>query len=182
MALLKRFNQLLHADIHAMLDQIEDPSALLKQSIREMEAALLKNQLQLQQLQSDHERLTGVEASLSTELCRIEESLDLAIDAKDDALAKNLVRRKLQSTNLLQTIKSQNQQRLESIAKQEKQILQQQMTIDGLKQKCAALTEPSQPISCSDDFAMTITADDIDIALLREKQRRANKDKQGGAQ
>lgn len=180
MTLLKRFNQLLHADIHAMLDQIEDPSALLKQSIREMEEALLKNQQKLQQDQSDQERMSGMEASLHKELASIEASLDLSIEASDDALAKHFVKRKLQATDLLHTIESQNKQRLDSISKQVKQIQQQQLSINGLKQKCAALSEPPPTIACTNDFSAAICSDDIDIALMREKQIRAHKGKTGG--
>jgi len=37
MALINRLSRLFRADFHAVLDQIEEPEALLKQAIRDME-------------------------------------------------------------------------------------------------------------------------------------------------
>ena len=37
MALINRISRLFKADFHAVLDQIEEPEALLKQAIRDME-------------------------------------------------------------------------------------------------------------------------------------------------
>ena len=37
MALINRMSRLFTADVHAVLDRIEEPEALLKQAIREME-------------------------------------------------------------------------------------------------------------------------------------------------
>lgn len=36
MILISRFSQLLRADLHAVLDRLEDPEALLRQAIRDM--------------------------------------------------------------------------------------------------------------------------------------------------
>ena len=37
MALINRFSRLFRADLHAVLDRIEEPTILLKQAVREME-------------------------------------------------------------------------------------------------------------------------------------------------
>ena len=42
MALIKRLSRLFAADLHAVLDQIEEPEALLKQAVREMEEELAR--------------------------------------------------------------------------------------------------------------------------------------------
>ena len=41
MALINRVTQLFKADFHAVLDRIEEPEQLLRQSIRDMEDVLL---------------------------------------------------------------------------------------------------------------------------------------------
>ena len=43
MALIKRVARLFQSDMHAVLDRIEDPESLLKQSIREMEEDLRRD-------------------------------------------------------------------------------------------------------------------------------------------
>ena len=40
MALITRVSRLFQADFHAVLDRIEDPEALLRQAVREMEEEL----------------------------------------------------------------------------------------------------------------------------------------------
>ena len=42
MALINRISRLFKADFHAVLDHIEEPEALLKQAIRDMEDDLAK--------------------------------------------------------------------------------------------------------------------------------------------
>ena len=42
MALIRRVARLITADVHAVLDQIEEPEIVLKQAIREMEEELAR--------------------------------------------------------------------------------------------------------------------------------------------
>ena len=48
MILIKRFSRLLRADMHAVLDQLEDPNVLLRQSLRDMSDALDLDRRRLQ--------------------------------------------------------------------------------------------------------------------------------------
>ena len=44
MALINRMSRLFTADVHAVLDRIEEPDVLLRQAIREMEEALERSE------------------------------------------------------------------------------------------------------------------------------------------
>ena len=43
MALITRVSRLFQADLHAVLDRIEEPEVLLKQAVREMEEELARD-------------------------------------------------------------------------------------------------------------------------------------------
>ena len=43
MALINRVSRLLRADLHAVLDRVEEPEVLLRQAVREMDAALAED-------------------------------------------------------------------------------------------------------------------------------------------
>ena len=58
MALINRVTRLFRADLHAVLDRIEEPDALLKQAIREMEEALDHNEQQLKVLSHEMSQLS----------------------------------------------------------------------------------------------------------------------------
>ncbi|OOZ38928.1 hypothetical protein BOW53_13550 [Solemya pervernicosa gill symbiont] len=57
MALINRVTRLFRADMHAVLDRIEEPEVLLRQSIREMEEALADDEQQLRQLIEEGEQI-----------------------------------------------------------------------------------------------------------------------------
>ena len=44
MVLISRISRLFRADLHAVLDRIEEPEALLRQAIREMEELLAQDE------------------------------------------------------------------------------------------------------------------------------------------
>ena len=44
MALINRMSRLFTADVHAVLDRIEEPDVLLKHAVREMEEELARNE------------------------------------------------------------------------------------------------------------------------------------------
>ena len=56
MALISRVSRLLRADLHAVLDHLEEPDVLLRQAVREMEEALAGDTARLQRLRREHEQ------------------------------------------------------------------------------------------------------------------------------
>jgi len=49
MGIMTRFTRIFKADIHGVMDQIENKELILKQGLREMEASLAKNKAQRNQ-------------------------------------------------------------------------------------------------------------------------------------
>lgn len=178
MAIVSRLTRLFAADAHAVLDHLEEPEALLRQAIREMEAALAAQAQTLRQLHSDRDQQQRRVAEIRTALARVGEELDLSFDANHEALIRKSLRRRLEGERLIKML----EQRLATLSDKIEQISpaleQQRERLEAMRQK-AALFE-IETVSCSagesagwsaDDICISET--DIDLALLRERQARS---------
>ena len=54
MALITRVGRLFRADLHAVLDRVEEPEVLLRQAIREMEEELAEERQRLRLARHEH--------------------------------------------------------------------------------------------------------------------------------
>ncbi len=173
MAILSRFTQLLTADIHAVMDRIEEPRAQLKQALRELEAAQSQGQLRLKQLSAQTQSLEDQQRKLRAQQVQAEQELELCLDADSDTLAKKVIRRQLQlqqqSTHLnsqqehCQLLQVELQNQLNDCADQA-QLLAQQIEL---------LPETHQPANAGSGLSDNFISDDaVEIALLAKLAER----------
>lgn len=176
MAILTRLNRLFRADVHAVLDQLEEPDALLRQAIRDMEEELDRGSTRLraqeQELATSQRRQREIEAGLAG----ITGELDLCFAAGNEALARLLLRRRLEGERLLKQVAQQLQRLSAAITEAAQRIADQRQRLDGLRQRAALFDAASPGVEApnwsSEDFA--VSEADVELALLREKQRRAS--------
>jgi phage shock protein A len=174
MALVTRLSRLFQADFHAVLDRIEEPDLQLRQAVREMQFALDQDQQRQQLLQHEADQLAKVVVSFNDKLCALDEELDICLAAKKDDLARDLVRRKLAAEKQLQA----RRDRAAAIDQQRqvltRQIGEQAQQLAGMKQKLELLVKTDDPVPVgSFNPTDTIRDEEIEIALLREKQKRS---------
>jgi phage shock protein A len=174
MALVTRLSRLFQADFHAVLDRIEEPDLQLRQAVREMQFALDQDQQRQQLLQHEADQLAKVVVSFNDKLCALDEELDICLAAKKDDLARDLVRRKLAAETQLQA----RRDRAAAIDQQRqiltRQIGEQAQQLAGMKQKLELLVKTDDPVPVgSFNPTDTIRDEEIEIALLREKQKRS---------
>jgi len=174
MALVSRLSRLFQADFHAVLDRIEEPDLQLWQAVREMQFALDHDQQRLQLLQHEAEQLGKQMSASGDRLQSLDEELDICLAAKQDDLARDLVRRKLAAEKQQQ----RRRERVEALELQcaalTRQIDEQGQQLTGMKQKLDLLVSSRDPLAaagCAGEDV--IRGEEIEIALLREKQRRA---------
>ena len=173
MALVTRLSRLFQADFHAVLDRIEEPELQLRQAVREMQFALDHDRQRLQLLQHEAEQLGRQMSASGDRLQSLDEELDICLAAKQDELARDLVRRKL-------VTEKQQQRRREHIEALElqcqalvRQIDEQTQQLASMKQKLELLVSSEDPVSATSCHGEeVIRSEEIEIALLREKQRR----------
>lgn len=173
MALVTRLTRLFQADFHAVLDRIEEPELQLRQAVREMQLALEQDRQRLHLIRHQSDQLDTRAAALAEQLQQLDQELDICLAAKQEDLARDLVRRKLASEKQLQAVSERGATLAAQGRALERQLEDQDQQLGAMQQKLELLASNNagQPLAgtFSEDV---IRAEEIEIALLREKQRR----------
>ena len=173
--MLRRINRLIQADVHALLDTMEDPAALLKQSLREMEVQLTPLQAEQKhfgkQIHHKQQQLAQ-RAKATTELTA---QVELCLDANDEVLARQLLRRRLavekQQALLqlqLQNFEAEQQEHQHALADAQRQFRE-------VSEEAKLLFEHRERSPAQQDTALTVLDDEVELALLAEKHRRSQR-------
>ncbi len=95
MPILNRVKRLFQADVHAILDVIEEPEAVLKQAIREMQESLDQKQGQLARSGRMLDALRNNQTRLEAELSKAVGDLALCLKNGPEELSRKTIARKL---------------------------------------------------------------------------------------
>lgn len=174
MAIINRISRLFRADLHAVIDQLEEPQMLLKQSVREMEEALCADRQQLTVLQQQQRQLQERLSELDGSITKAGEELDLCFESNNETLARTLIRRKLESQQFYNLLNSKQKSQRQHIEALQTRIDEAAPQLQAMQQKLELLAdEASQQ---SDEVAwpptLSVTDADVEVALLRARQQR----------
>lgn len=172
MPLFHRVARLFLADCHALLDHLEAPDILLRQALREMHDELDALRAR-ERTAGEHLRRTDCAiAACESELARIEEELTLCLDAGQEALARHLVARKLDSARRHADLSALRTRQV----REQEALISAIVEADAAQDELVRAAEPwlQQPFTECQAAAppVAVTPADIEIALLQEKQRR----------
>jgi len=93
-------SRLFTADVHAVLDRIEEPGVLLKHAIREMEEELAHSEQRVRQLEHERTTLADRHRKVQAVLAELTEQLDVCFANGNDELARKIVKRRLETDRL----------------------------------------------------------------------------------
>jgi phage shock protein A len=173
MALVTRLSRLFQADFHAVLDRIEEPDLQLRQAVREMQFALDQDQQRKQLLQHEADQLDKAVVGIGDKLQALDEELDICIAADKDDLARDLVHRKLAAEKQLQATSDRSTAIDLQGQTLTRQIDEQTQQLTSMKQKLELLVKvDDMTVDANFASAEVIRNEEIEIALLREKQKR----------
>lgn len=177
MGILTRMLRLCTADIHGVMDQLEDKHLLLKQHLREMEASLDLKAGQARALGEQIERLQGRIAAQRQEAERLEPDIDLAVQKEKEDIARMLIRKR----RTLMAVAAQFQRRVEAMAAEKERLGEtlaaQRLQYETLQAKAeACCRQPGEsPDRGAGEPAQWEAAEpeapEIEIELLQRKQR-----------
>jgi phage shock protein A len=177
MTLLTRLGRLFRADLNAVLDGLEEPAALLKQAVREMEEILAGEDAEHAQLGAEETRLVQAIADYETRLAQLDDELSLCLGAGKDELARGLVRRKLEVANHGLALAKRQQGLRERQALVASRVLEHRQRLATLRAQAAltggANVTPGEDSCTAWSAPSAVSEAEIEVALLREKQRRA---------
>ena len=175
MALITRVSRLFQADFHAVLDRIEEPDVLLRQAVREMEEELARDEQRSKLLQLEQRQLIGRETELRQSLHDSEAELDTCFEAGNDDLARTCIRRRLEVQRFGNTLSRRLGVLGETLADLDTRIRENRARLESMRQKAELLAgegDRAQPVDGWTLPDITVRDEDVEVALLREKQRR----------
>lgn len=177
MTLMSRVTRLFRADFHAVLDQIEEPEVLLRQAIREMEEALARQRQSIRLATQEQADCAARAARLDERLREIGSQLDLCFAQGKEDLARTLVRRKLEAERLGRSLADRRETLADTLAGRQSALAENQAALDGLRQKAELLSlqgnrDDERYAGRHDGREPSISAEEVEIAFLREQQAR----------
>lgn len=93
MSIMTRLIRLCKADIHGVMDQLEDKGLLLKQCLREMEEELVRKEQSLNHAMSLKKKAIQDIENYTAEIDRIEQDLATAIQKEKDDISRFLIKK-----------------------------------------------------------------------------------------
>lgn len=172
MTIARRMSRLFQADLHGLLDQLEEPAALLKQAVREMEEDIARRDALLEATRGEAGRLKQYAGRLASELSEHEHQLDLCLQSGKDDLARVVVRKKLEGARLAaacETKSTETAARAESLARE---VGASKEKLAEVKRRMELYVEAGLDATGGAPASAVVTDDDVELALLREIERR----------
>ncbi len=176
MTLINRVSRLFRADLHAVLDRVEEPDLLLRQAVREMEDDLAADRRRLAGLAEGRRALDARLAELEAQVSRVAEELDICFAAGKDDLARALIKRRLEAARLRDFLRAKRADLERQTAGLESRIGENAARLEAMRQKAELLAsrDPSEPPDVSWSAPdCRVRDEDVEVAFLRERQRRA---------
>ncbi|MFW2366547.1 MAG: PspA/IM30 family protein [Desulforhopalus sp.] len=120
MTIMSRILRLWKADLHGVMDQMEDRGLLLKQHLREMENSLFLKESRIQQVVVDKRHIKNDLTSRTEECEKLEKDMELALQKGKDNIAKLLIRKQVAQRHHCENL----QQQYDALETEHKQIRQ----------------------------------------------------------
>ena len=176
MVLISLLSRLFRADLHAVLDRIEEPELLLRQAIREMDDLLVQDEQRSRLMQQQQRQLSARQDQLEQQLSQIEEKLGVCFRSNEEELARKLIRRRLETQQLCSHLTEKRKTLEESIDELSGQLEQNRGRLDSMRQSAELLTTGDKGQRPEDDWSMQgqrIADEEVEVAFLHEKQQRS---------
>lgn len=175
MAIITRLSRLLVSDMHSVIERMEEPELLLKQSIREMEEALQAQQVRLQREEAQLRRLRRRSEELTTRITELDAQLDASIEAQRMDTARSIVRRKLEAESTHGDVTLRIEALEDGAHRLGKEIARQSAELSALREKAQLMCEHGDAEAGEPPRTSSAWFDDQDVeaALLREMERRS---------
>lgn len=178
MGILSRMFRLCKADVHGVMDQMEDKGLLLKQYLREMETGLKEKETRLAQITHSCRQVERELAQRRQEAQKLEKDLDLAVRKEKDDIARMLIRKR----RTLEGSCEQLGYRIENLNEEKGHLTetldQQRLQYDQLKIKVASFCQQAEQqgfeegVGYDDSQAgwQAPTQEEIELELLQRKE------------
>nr|PZN27044.1 MAG: hypothetical protein DIU78_06140 [Pseudomonadota bacterium] len=183
MSLFQRLKTTLRADAHGFVDALEDESTLLKQHLRDAEAALLEKRAMVGQLESEARRLEAEQKRATAARERLERAVALALDAGREDLARYALKQLLPRVRLIERIEARLREIGEETRELNAALERQELAFEELRARVQAYLADREA-GRTEAGIEPVTDEQIEIELLRRRRHResgAASDVSGGS-
>lgn len=174
MALITRVTRLFTADMHAVLDRLEEPDVLLRQAIREMRDALAADRQQLRAMHAELAQTQARSEDARRALAVIAEELDTCFEAGREDLARAAVRRRLETTRLAELLARRGAGIEQSVTALERRCEDNAARLADLESRAELLREEPETDDrgAAGSAEILVRENEVDLAFLREQRER----------
>ena len=168
MNILTRISRLFKADIHGILDNLEQPEIILQQSVRDMQLEINKAELMISGLVKQQGKFEQKKLNIKVHIEELQDQLKFCFAQKNESLAKSVIRKKLLADISMKELLRQ----LTNISEEKKiRIDQTEVRKEKLQAICNKLELVCEKTgftkeSLSTDLNSCITQDDVELAFL----------------
>lgn len=179
MTLIARITRLCKADLHGILDGLEEPEEVIKQAIRDMEEDIATQESRLADLHAVLQRLEREAQETTAAMQEIAQHIDTCFAAENEPLAKNLIRQRLEIARRAKGIaraheetRAHRDELATRIAAQKAQlaaVVQKLKWYEETRASHVWTSSPGSPLRSE----YVVTDEEVEVAFLEEKRRRS---------
>jgi phage shock protein A len=178
MGIMTRLTRLFKADLHGMIDRLEDQELLIRHYLREMESSLQQKKHRLELMNRTQHKLEASLANRRQEADKLEHDLTLALRKEKDEIARMLIRKQ----RLQQRQKEHLFKQLDALRQKQRSLAkileEQRVRYETLKVKAASAGHAGQQgphraeVGDAPELGSTfaLADEEIELELIRRKE------------
>jgi phage shock protein A len=178
MAIIARIVKILKADIHGVMDQLEDRELLLKQHLRDMEGALHHKETTLRKMTTNYHQRQKDLAGYRQQWEVLDYDLTVALRKNKDDIARMLIKKMKPLENLSDSLTRHLDASNEELIQFKTQLQHQRLRYEQLKYRITGYLHKKQLQQGDRDAAAPAFADgfeepadqEIELELLKRKE------------
>ena len=179
MGIGKRVSRLFQADLHGLLDCIEEPGSVVRQALREMTEELERGEATLTLFERQRVNLVERLKELDQRIEDIDHQLTLCFEENDEPLARKMVKRKLELGQLRQRLAASHSELERKRSAQEQLLAEQREKLSTIAEKWEVLRAAGEeretsegPLHSAWSDSLGVRSEDVEAALLAERRKR----------
>ena len=178
MAIIARIVKIFKADIHGVMDQLEDRSLLLKQHLRDMEEVLHRKEAKLRKMTIRHNQSRKELAGYRQQREALDHDLTVALRKNKDDIARMLIRKMKPLENLSNALARHLEALNEEMRQFKDHLQQQRIRYEQIKYRTTEFLHKTHMQQWEKDVIVPVSADgfeepadqEIELELLKRKE------------
>ncbi len=175
MALIHRITRLVRADVHDVIDRLEEPARLLRQAIRDMQEEIAAGERRIRGSECDLETLDHHLRDLQGVIAEQGTRLDLCFDSGREDLARGILRERLEHDRVLKQLAARRDATARLLEERRGALRLHRASLAQLQRKadCLELEREDGPAGSPARDLSPVSDADVEIAFLHEQSRRS---------